>query len=152
MNIRTIEESDLDTIAEFEKEIVIVSFEEEAIVDLRFHRKKLAESLAKEREGMLVATEGAKILGWIWMSRKTDYLSRKTYANLKSIYVCPEARGTDCANLLMRAGLKFAESVDAIKIISKVNVKNAPVQGVFKRYGFEPVFMTMECDLAKAKS
>ena len=144
MKIRVIEDADLDVVAAFEKEIAIICFDDEAITDLQFHRKKLEEGMHKDRQGMLVAVDGSSIAGWHWLVPKKDYLSHATYVNFKTLYVHPTYRGTECSDLLVRAGRAYADSLRAVRVVGKVRFDNAPMRKVFENYGFAPTFLTVE--------
>ena len=51
MKIRPITTQDVPTIAEYEKEISLISFGDEAITDLVFHQQKLTKAMPKEDDG-----------------------------------------------------------------------------------------------------
>lgn len=147
MKIRSIELSDIPTLAKFEKEIALISFGEEAIIDQGFHEKKIKKALPKEKKGMLVLEVDGVVAGWLWMATKKNYLSQEKYVSFKSFYIAEPYRGTEYVKELMDAGMAFCRGEGGKKIIGKVNVKNLPMQIVYKNYGFIPTHVTMEYDI-----
>lgn len=144
MIIRKIQTKDIGTIAEFEKEISIISFGDEAITELDFHEEKLRKAMTKEIDGMMILEIDGKIAGWLWMTPRTNSVSNEKYINFKSFYIVENFRGTDSVNKLVDAGMKFSRDVGARTIISKVHVKNFPARVLWKNYGFEPTHLTLE--------
>lgn len=87
-------------VAQYEKEISIISFGADAITDLEFHKKELMNSLIKEKDGMLVLEGNNEICGWLWMAVKTNSSTTEKYVNFKSFYIKENYRGTEYANVL----------------------------------------------------
>ncbi|MFR3484763.1 MAG: hypothetical protein ACLTXL_15460 [Clostridia bacterium] len=50
MTIRNIEETDVPVLAEFEREIAVISFGDSAVVDVLFHQKKIRKAMQRGRE------------------------------------------------------------------------------------------------------
>jgi L-amino acid N-acyltransferase YncA len=146
MKIRTIEERDIPAVAEFERDIAVVSFRESAMTDLSFHQKKLGKALDRESEGMLVLEEDGQIAGWLWMTVQTNSVSNEKYINFKSFYMNPHPKEADLTGALMQAGMDFAARKGVDKIVGKVFAGNLPMRMVYKRFGFKPAHITMEYD------
>ncbi len=144
MSIRKMQEKDIEIIAEYEKEISIISFGDEAITELDFHARKLLKSMDKEIDGMMVLEVDGKIVGWLWMTPRINSVSNEKYINFKSFYIDENYRGTDYVNEFIEAGMKFCKDVGARTIMSKVHVKNFPARVLWKNYGFEPTHLTLE--------
>jgi len=144
VKIRTIEPQDFPVIAEFEKEISIISFGLEAITDLDFYKKKLAHSYKKEKDGMIVLICNDEIVGWICMAIKTNFITNEKYANFKSFYIKENYRGAEYSNLLMESGLDFCRQSGVKKIVGKVHIKNLAMRALYKNFNFEPTHITME--------
>jgi ribosomal protein S18 acetylase RimI-like enzyme len=144
MTIRKAEKKDLPQIAEFEKEISIISFGDEAIVDLAFHEKKLTKSYDKNSEGMFVMEADGKVGGWLWMEPKTNFLTEDRYINFHSFYVAEEFRGKPEAEELMAFGMDFCKKVKATSVVGKVNVNNLAMRSLYKKFGFRATHLTME--------
>ena len=144
MIIEEIKEEDIEKIALMEKEISIISFGEDAILDIEFHKKKILKALDKEKSGMLVLKENNKIAGWLWMAVKCNYLTEEKYINFKSLYIDKEFRGDKYTEALVQRGIKFAEDNKAKHIVGKVNINNLPMRLIYKKFGFKPTHLTME--------
>lgn len=144
MVIRKMQTEDIDVIAEFEREISIISFGDEAIIDLDFHRRKLEKSMTKEIEGMMVLQIDGKIAGWLWMTPRTNFVSNEKYVNFKSFYIVEEYRGTDFVNEFIEEGIKFCKDKGVKTIVNKVHVKNLAARVLWKNCGFEATHLTME--------
>ena len=104
---RPASEADLAAIAAFEVEIARASFGDEAITDPAFHRRRVAGALGKPGEIALVAMAAAApgtLLGWAWMSARTNSLTGERYGNFRSLAVASgDARGA-VGELLMEIG------------------------------------------------
>ncbi len=148
MIIRKLTTNDIERVAVFEKEISVISFQEEAITDLEFYRKKLTKILQKGQEEMLVLEMDNQVVGWLWMSLKTNSVSEENYINFKSFYIAENYRGTDCGEKLLEAGMKYASQSGATKIIGKVHSQNLPMRALYKKFGFLPTHFTMEYNYA----
>lgn len=144
MTIRNIEETDVPVLAEFEREIAVISFGDSAVVDVLFHQKKIRKAMQREREGMLVLEADGEIYGWLWMTDQINSVSNEHYINFKSFYMKPHEREEDFTGKLMEAGMGFAKGVGAKRIVGKVFVSNLPMRSVYKRFGFKPTHLTME--------
>lgn len=145
--IRHITETDFHSIAQIEIEISKISFQEEAIIDPEFHKKKIADSFHKDNQGMFVIAEDRTVLGWLWMDKKSNYLTKETYINFRSFYISETLRGSEYVDGLMKKGLDYAKSIQAKHIVGKVHVDNLPMRAVYKNHGFQPTHITMELDL-----
>lgn len=145
--IRLIQESDFETVAKMEVEISIISFMDEAITDIAFHMKRIISAYEKEPSGMFIAIDNNKISGWMWMDKKTNFLTKEVYINFRSFYITDEARGSDCSSLLMQKGIEYAQSLDAKYIVGKVHVDNLPMRSLYKNSGFKPTHLSMQLDL-----
>lgn len=144
MNIRSIEQKDLAAVAEFEKEISVISFGSEAVTELEFHRRKLEKAIAHEREGMLVLELEGQAAGWLWMTLKQNFVTKEKYIQFKSFYAAESCRGSEAVTALFEAGMDFARRQKARRIVGHVHVSNLPMRVLYKNYGFAPTHLTME--------
>ncbi|GIP35042.1 GNAT family N-acetyltransferase [Paenibacillus sp. J2TS4] len=144
MNIRPIEERDLAEVAEYEKEIALISFGGEAVTELEFHRRKLEKAIPQEGKGMLVWEKDGKVAGWLWMTPKVNFVTKEKYIQFKSFYIAELYRGTDYASDLLGAGMEFGRNQGAKRIVGHVHVGNLPMRVLYKMHGFEPTHLTME--------
>jgi predicted N-acetyltransferase YhbS len=144
MFVRKITEKDIDALAEFEKEIALISFGDEAVTDLNHHRKRISKSLEKEDDGMLVLCEGDEVVGWLWMSLQTNSVSLEKYINFRSFYVKNRPELSQGSEMLMSTGLDFARKTGARRVVGKTFVSNLPMRLVYKKFNFKPTHITME--------
>jgi len=147
MKIRTVEPADIPVLAEYEREIALISFQEDAITDLEFHRQKIVKAVPKEREGMLVLDNNGVICGWLWMAIKTNSITNEKYVNFKSFYINAAYRGTESAGQLLDKGLDICRKMGAKSIVGKVHAQNLPMRALYKNHGFAPTHLTMELKL-----
>ncbi len=145
--IRLLQEQDFLSVAEMEREIAIISYQDEAITDIETHIKKIEKAYKKDKSGMLVVEEEGEIIGWLWMDRKTNFLTQEIYINFRSFYIHDLYRETKCSSELLSKGIDYAKSIDAKYIVGKVNINNVAMRSVYKMYGFEPKHITMQLDL-----
>ncbi|EGD49363.1 GCN5-related N-acetyltransferase [Ruminiclostridium papyrosolvens DSM 2782] len=144
VDIRPIKESDILTIADFEKEICIISFGDTAVTDLDVHQKKLLKSYKKNPEGMFVLTVDEKISGWLWMDEKINFLTNEKYINFRSFYIVKEFQGTELTGELMKFAMDFCKSVQANMVVGKVFIDNISMRALYKEFGFKPTHLSME--------
>lgn len=151
MNIRSIDEKDLDTIAKYEIDISKISFGEDAITDLKFHKNKLLKAMESKKDGMYVMFNENEIIGWLWMTKKTNYISGDDYINFKSFYINEKFRGDSYIDVLLQKGIEFAYINKAKYIVGKVNIENISMRLIYKKFGFKPTHLTMELKLGVLK-
>lgn len=144
MVIKEIEKEDIEQIASFEQEISEISFGEDAIIDIQFHKKKIIKAMNSERDGMFVLHEGKEIIGWLWMAIKTNYLTEEKYINFKSFYINKDYRGEEYTNILMQKGIDYAKKNNVKYVVGKVNINNFSMRLIYSKFGFEPTHLTME--------
>lgn len=143
--IRSATDSDLDAIAAFEVDIAIVSFGDEAITDVAFHRRRVAGSLGKPGEITLVAVGAAdQPVGWAWMSPRTNSLTGARYGNFRSLAVSDVADRGTIGELLMAAILHAAADAGFTHLSGKVNAANLGMRALYRAFGFTATHITME--------
>jgi L-amino acid N-acyltransferase YncA len=146
--IRPATEADLDAIAAFEVEIAVVSFGDEAITDAAFHRRRVANSLGKPGELALVAAStgaaSAGVLGWAWMSGRTNSLTGARYGNFRSLAVADHPDQGVISELLMTAILTAADEAGFTHLSGKVNAGNHAMRTLYRAFGFTATHLTME--------
>lgn len=142
--IRRLQEKDIPCIAEYEKEISIISFGDEAITDIDFHARKIRKGYDKNNDGMFVLTVGDEISGWLWMDEKENYLTQEKYVNFRSFYISEKHRGGEEGTELMKRGMEYCREINAQSITGKVHVGNIPMRSLYKSFDFEATHITME--------
>jgi GNAT superfamily N-acetyltransferase len=146
-SIRPAAEHDLDVLARFESAIARVSFGEDAVEDPEVHRRKLDRAMTKDPEGMFVAEAGGRVVGWLWLSMNTNFLTGALYGNFRSLAVDDDHHGTGLAELLVETGVGFACRKGATEIRGRVHVRNEAMRVVYRKFGFdaEHVIMRRKC-------
>lgn len=145
--VRPAREGDLAVIASLEVEIARVSFGDEAITDVAFHRRRVASSLGKPGEITLVAVgagDQAVPLGWAWMSARTNSLTGARYGNFRSLAVADVADRGFIGELLMEAVLRAADEAGFTHLSGKVNAANLGMRSLYRAFGFTATHVTME--------
>lgn len=143
--IRQAEEADLDAIAAFEVTIAEVSFGADAVTDPAVHRKKLANALNRDAESMLVAVRpSGEVVGWLWLAVNTNFLTGAKYANFRSLAVAEVEDRDPIAESLLARALDYARRRELTEITGKVHVSNTGMRVLYRRFGFEPVTLTMK--------
>ena len=147
--IRPAEERDVPVLAGFEREISVISFGQEAIVDEEFHAEKIRKALKKNNAGMLVMETSendyeSKLIGWLWMDERTNSLTHETYVNFRSLYIAEAWRGRPESARLMARGMAYCEGIGASNVVGKVHILNPGMRAMYKNFGFQATHLTME--------
>jgi len=169
--IRDAAEGDLDAIAQFEIEIARVSFSDDAITDPALHRRRVAGSLGKPGELMLVAVAApasgpapgpgrgpapgqrpgpesglgpGALAGWAWMSPRTNSLTGARYGNFRSLAVADVPDRSQVGELLLAAVLQAAADAGLTQLTGKVHAGNLGMRTLYRKFGFEAAHLTME--------
>jgi L-amino acid N-acyltransferase YncA len=152
--IRAAQEADLDAIAGFEIDIAKVSFADEAITDPALHRRRVTGSLGKPGEITLVAVAAgdgpADVVGWAWLSPRTNSLTGAKYGNFRSLAVADIPARSGVGELLLAAVLAAAEQAGLVQLTGKVHAGNLGMRALYRKFGFEAAHLTMEKRLPPA--
>ena len=143
--IRPLERRDVDVVAIFEREIALASFPEDPVTDLAFYGKKLNNNLAQP--GTLVADADGKAVGWLWVAKRENSVTKERYCDLRSLYVAPEWRHLGVAFALMDAALAFCRKYHLSKVAGRTFARNEPMQALYQLYGFAPKHIVFEREL-----
>jgi L-amino acid N-acyltransferase YncA len=145
--VRAATERDLDAIVEFEIEIAVVSFADEAITDPALHRKRVSNALGKPGEITLVAAAASAEdvpVGWAWLSERTNSLTGERYGNFRSLAVSDLPDRSAIGELLMAAVLDAADKAGMTQLTGKVHASNLGMRALYKKFGFVATHLTME--------
>jgi L-amino acid N-acyltransferase YncA len=151
--IRGAQEGDLDAIAGFEIDIAKVSFAGEAVTDPALHRRRVTGSLGKPGEITLVAVaagDPAEVVGWAWLSPRTNSLTGAKYGNFRSLAVADIPARSSVGELLLAAVLTAAEQGGLVQLTGKVHAGNLGMRALYRKFGFEAAHLTMEKRLPPA--
>jgi L-amino acid N-acyltransferase YncA len=145
--VRDATEADLDAIVGFEIDIAVVSFADEAITDPALHRRRVAGALGKPGEITLVAVpagEPGTVLGWAWLSARTNSLTGASYGNFRSLAVADVPGRPAIAELLLGAVLAAADAAGMTQLTGKVHAANLGMRALYRKFGFTATHLTME--------
>src|SRR3954453_21833636 len=78
---------DLPALVAFEIAIARISFPRDAITDPAVHEKKLRKALERGEPGMFVLERDGQVLGWLWATFNTNFLTNEPYATFRSLAV-----------------------------------------------------------------
>jgi L-amino acid N-acyltransferase YncA len=145
--IRPARDSDLTAIVGFEIDIAVVSFAAEAITDPALHRRRVSGALGKPGEVTLVATaaqEPREVLGWAWLSARTNSLTGAKYGNFRSLAVADVPGRPLIGELLLGAVLAAADEGGLTQLTGKVHAGNLGMRSLYRKFGFTATHLTME--------
>jgi len=145
--IRDAREGDVEAIVGFEIDIAVVSFADEAITDPALHRRRVSGSLGKPGEITLVAVDEREpdvVLGWAWLSARTNSLTGAKYGNFRSLAVAEGPGRSRIGELLLRAVLEAADTGGLTQLTGKVHAGNLGMRALYRKLGFTATHLTME--------
>jgi L-amino acid N-acyltransferase YncA len=145
--IRPAREDDLDAIVGYEIDIAVVSFGDEAITDPALHRKRVGGALGKPGEITIVAAAAdrpADLLGWAWLSARTNSLTGDRYGNFRSLAVSDVPDRSRIGELLMAAVLAAGNEAGMTVLTGKVHAANLGMRTLYRKFGFAATHLTME--------
>jgi ribosomal protein S18 acetylase RimI-like enzyme len=155
-SIRPPNPSDLDALVRFEIDIARISFPDDPVVDPEVHRKKLLKALERDREGMFVAERAStgEVVGWLWVSLNTNFLTGESYANFRSLATSATSHSepgsadsmesAEIAERLFAGGIEYAQQHGVSEITGKVHVNNVPMRVIYRKFGFVAEHLTMK--------
>jgi L-amino acid N-acyltransferase YncA len=145
--IRRARQDDLDAIVGYEIDIAVVSFGDEAITDPALHRKRVGGALGKPGEVTIVASAAdrpADLLGWAWLSARTNSLTGERYGNFRSLAVSDGPDRSRIGELLLAAVLDAADEAGMTVLTGKVHAGNLGMRALYRKFGFAATHLTME--------
>jgi ribosomal protein S18 acetylase RimI-like enzyme len=151
--IRPATEDDLDAIVGFEIDIALVSFGDTAITDPALHRKRVSGALGKPGEITLVAvaatvpgvaTVPGAVVGWAWLSARTNSLTGDRYGNFRSLAAAAGPDRSLIGELLLAAVVAAADDAGLRQLTGKVHAANLGMRTLYRKFGFEAAHLTME--------
>ena len=149
--IRPACEADIERLVEFEIEIAIISFGDEAITDPAVHRKRVTQALGKGDEVMLVAGEpGTPALGWAWLSGRRNSLTGQHYGNFRSLAAADHPDRAEIGEALLAEVIRRCREAGISELVGKVHATNLPMRALYRKFDFEAVHVTMRKRLDEA--
>jgi ribosomal protein S18 acetylase RimI-like enzyme len=149
--IRPAQEADLPALVAFEIAIARISFPRDAVTDPAVHEKKLRKALERGEPGMFVLVRDGQVLGWLWATFNTNFLTNEHYATFRSLAVDDAAPDhAALAEALFNYGIAYAQQAGMLEITGKVHVNNTRMRLLYKKAGFEAEHLTMKLPLTDA--
>jgi L-amino acid N-acyltransferase YncA len=141
--IRPATTGDLDALVEYEMEIARISFGDDAVTDPALHRKRITGSLGKPDEVTLVADRDGTVVGWVWLSGRTNSLTGDRYGNLRSLATSDVPGRGSVAELMLDAALSAARERGVSEVVGKVHMRNINMRAVYAKLGFAAEHLSM---------
>ena len=147
VTVRPAVEADLDGLVAYEIEIARISFGDEALTDPALHRKRITGSLGKKDEVALVAEDAGTVVGWVWLSGRTNSLTGDRYGNLRSLATSDVPGRGAIAERLLGAALDAARAAGVSDVVGKVHMRNVSMRAVYAKLGFAAEHLSMRKQL-----
>ena len=141
--VRPATAGDLDALIGYEIDIARISFGDEAVTDPALHRKRITGSLGKSDEITLVAERDGSVIGWVWLSGRTNSLTGDRYGNLRSLATSDVPGRSAVAELLLDAALTAARERGVSEVVGKVHMRNVNMRAVYAKLGFAAEHLSM---------
>ena len=148
VRLRPLEAGDVEVVASFEREIAKISFPEDPIVDLGFYVKKVGRLLKDFDGATFVAEDSTGIVGWAYVSKRQNFITKDRYADFHSIFVSSSQRGSGTAGKLADAVFDYCRSQQLDRVVFRTRATNEPMKAVLARVGFVPTQIFYEKKLA----
>jgi ribosomal protein S18 acetylase RimI-like enzyme len=145
--VRPATAADLDRLVAYEIEIARISFGAEAVTDPALHRRRVSGSLGKPDEVALVAVRDGAVVGWIWLSGRTNSLTGDRYGNLRSLATSDVLGRGAVAELLLDTALAAARDRGVSEVVGKVHMRNVAMRAVYAKLGFAAEHLSMRKQL-----
>ncbi|MBV8826511.1 MAG: GNAT family N-acetyltransferase [Hyphomicrobiales bacterium] len=139
---------DIETVATFEREIAKVSFPDDPITDLKFYMKKVGRLVGDPNVAAIVAESEAGVVGWAYVSKRQNFITKEPYGDFHSIYISPSQRGTGAASELVQAIFDFCQKEKLDRVVFRTRATNERMKAVLARFGFVPTQIFYEKALA----
>jgi ribosomal protein S18 acetylase RimI-like enzyme len=141
--IRPATAADVDDLVAYEIGIARISFGEEAVTDPRLHRRRVSGALGKPDEVALVAVDDGAVVGWVWLSGRTNSLTGDRYGNLRSLATSGRPDRGRVAEALLAAALAAARERGVAEVVGKVHLRNVGMRAVYAKLGFAAEHLSM---------
>jgi L-amino acid N-acyltransferase YncA len=143
VTVRPATAADLDALVGYEIEIARISFGDEAVTDPDLHRRRITGSLGKPDEVALVAVADGRVVGWVWLSGRTNSLTGDRYGNLRSLATSDVPDRGRVAEELLDAALAAARERGVSEVVGKVHMRNVGMRAVYAKLGFAAEHLSM---------
>jgi RimJ/RimL family protein N-acetyltransferase len=152
--LRPLRTEDIEIVASFERDIAKVSFPDDPITDLGFYMKKVGKLVDDRNAATFVAEDDSGVVGWAYVSKRQNFITKEGYADFHSIFVSPSQRGTGTADRLAEAVFDFCRKQKLDRVVFRTRATNEPMKAVLARVGFVPtqIFYEKAIELSDKKS
>ena len=147
VTVRPATAADLEPLVAYEIEIARISFGAEAVTDPALHRRRISGSLGKPDEVALVADRAGAVVGWVWLSGRTNSLTGDRYGNLRSLATSDGPGRGVVAEQLLDAALAAARDRGVTEVVGKVHMRNVAMRAVYAKLGFAAEHLSMRRQL-----
>jgi RimJ/RimL family protein N-acetyltransferase len=142
--LRPLKAEDVEIVASFERDIAKISFPDDPITDLTFYMKKVGKLIDDRNAATFVADDGTGPVGWAYVSKRQNFITKESYADFHSIFVSPSQRGTGTADRLAEAVFDFCRKQKLDRVVFRTRATNEPMKAVLVRVGFVPAQILYE--------
>ena len=87
------------------------------------------------------------LIGWAWLSPRTNSLTGARYGNFRSLAVADIPDRSHVGELLLAAVLRAAADAGLTQLTGKVHARNLGMRALYRKFGFEAAHLTMELRL-----
>jgi RimJ/RimL family protein N-acetyltransferase len=142
--LRPLKTEDIEIVASFERDIAKISFPDDPVTDLAFYMKKVGKLVDDRNAATFVAEDDSGVVGWAYVSKRQNFITKETYADFHSIFVSPSQRGTGTADRLAEAVFDFCRKQKLDRVVFRTRATNEPMKAVLARVGFVPAQILYE--------
>jgi RimJ/RimL family protein N-acetyltransferase len=128
----------VEAVAAYEREIAKISFPDDPITDLAFYVKKVRRLVDDRGAATFVAEDDTGVVGWAYVSKRQNFITRESYADFHSIFVGPSQRGTGTVGKLVDAVFDYCRREKLDRVVFRTRATNEPMKAVLARVGFVP--------------
>ncbi|WNZ54039.1 GNAT family N-acetyltransferase (plasmid) [Microbulbifer sp. MKSA007] len=148
---RTLEHKDLEMVADFECEIAINSFGEDAVTDRSLYKKRLLP-LVGAMGAFVAETDSGDIAGWALITSRANATSNEVYGDFRSYYIAPEHRGGRLAFSLITEVIEYGLRNEWSRIVGRTAATNKAMQSIYRFFDFEAKHIVYELSLDNSHS
>jgi len=104
----------------------------------------VAEALVAEAPAAETYQHPGVLVGWAWLSGRTNSLTGARYGNFRSLATADIPGRAEAAELLMAAVLRAADEAGYTHLTGKTHARNLGMRALYRKFGFEATHLTME--------
>ena len=145
--LRPLEIRDVEAVAAYEREIAKSRFPTiRSPTSASTSRKSGAWwTIAAPRR--FVAEDDTGVVGWAYVSKRQNFITKESYADFHSIFVGPSQRGTGTVGKLVDAVFDYCRREKLDRVVFRTRATNEPMKAVLARVGFRASANLLRKDL-----